>query len=53
MKRERKKTKEMVFCWAINLNNKKLVVEDYEFKKYSPFTFLDPLNTVFGIYLDP
>ena len=52
MKRERKKTRKIIFCWGINLKNKKLILEDYEYKKYSPFTFLDPLYTVFGIYFD-
>lgn len=40
-----------MFCWAINLDKKKIDMEFFQFKKYSSFTFLDPQRTIFGFTL--
>ena len=39
------------FCWAINLDRKHPELELFPFKKYSSFTFLDPLRCLFGVTL--
>lgn len=35
-------------CWIINLERKTLKLEVLEYKKYSSFTFIDPLKNIFG-----
>lgn len=35
-------------CWIINLERKTLKLEALEYKKYSSFTFIDPLKNIFG-----
>lgn len=38
-------------CWTINLDKKNLAIECFDFKKYSSFTFLDPMRNIFGIFI--
>lgn len=41
-------------CWIINLERKSLKLELLEYKKYSSFTFIDPLKNIFGFVItDP
>ena len=39
-------------CWMINLERKSLKLETMEYKKYSSFTFLDPLKHLFGFTIN-
>lgn len=36
-------------CWVINIERKGLKLEYLDYKKYSSFTFLDPLKNLFGV----
>ena len=38
-------------CWIINLERKSLKLELLEYKKYSSFTFIDPLKNIFGFII--
>lgn len=39
-------------CWIINLERKSLKLELLEYKKYSSFTFIDPLKNIFGFVIN-
>ena len=40
-------------CWLVNLERKSLKIETMEYKKYSSFTFIDPMKHLFGFTINP